>query len=97
MGLQTLVIAGAFPLSFCHRLMIARSLAANADMLVFDETLTGLDPAVARRILDAARRRGAAVVFSTHKPALLGYADRILRLPSSSQCPEGDTSISETQ
>jgi ABC-type bacteriocin/lantibiotic exporter with double-glycine peptidase domain len=97
MGLQTLVIAGAFPLSFCHRLMIARSLAAGADLLVFDETLTDLDPAIAREILDAARRRGAAVIFSTHKPALLGFADRVIRLPPRTQPGVDETTISETQ
>jgi ABC-type multidrug transport system fused ATPase/permease subunit len=97
MGLQTLVIAGSFPQNFCHRLMIARSLAADADLLVFDETLTDLDPAVVLRILDAARRRGAAVIFSTHKPALLEFADRVIRLPPRPQRGAGGTAISDTQ
>jgi ABC-type bacteriocin/lantibiotic exporter with double-glycine peptidase domain len=97
MGLQTLVIAGAFPQSFCHRLMIARSLAADADLLVFDETLTDLDPIIAKDILDAARRRGAAVIFATHKPALLDLADRIIALSPRDQPAAGGKSISDTQ
>jgi ABC-type multidrug transport system ATPase subunit/ABC-type transporter Mla maintaining outer membrane lipid asymmetry permease subunit MlaE len=68
-----------------QRLALARTLAFNPEVLLFDEPSSGLDPrnarAAAGRIRDAARTRGKACVVVTHDyPNLLPAADRVLWL-----------------
>ncbi len=66
-----------------QRVLIAQGLAAEADLLVLDEPMTGLDVVSRQRVLDvmaAERRRGATVVFSTHDMAEAAGADRVVLL-----------------
>ncbi len=48
------------------RVFIARALLAKSDLVVLDESLSGLDPATARTVLDALRRRAPALVVMAH-------------------------------
>ena len=66
-----------------QRVAIARCLAQEPRLILADEPVSNLDPARAAEILDlitnAARNRGATVVFSSHQPDLaLRFADRIV-------------------
>jgi len=80
MGVQTLLVAGAFPFSLMQQILIARALIQKPDLLVLDETLSALDVETARSIVTAARSRGAMVVFSTHRLDLLDLANKVVRL-----------------
>lgn len=54
-----------------QRVMIARSMIHDPDILVLDEATTGLDPVAAAAvcgIIEEARRGGRTVVFSSHAP-----------------------------
>lgn len=68
-----------------QRVAIARCLAQEPKLLLADEPVSNLDPAHAERVLrlitEAAQKRGATVVFSSHQPELsLRFADRIVGL-----------------
>lgn len=70
-----------------QRVAIARALAAEPDVLLLDEPLTGLDIAAAaavRAVLrDVVRRTGCAVVLTTHDLLdVFTLADRVLVLES---------------
>jgi iron complex transport system ATP-binding protein len=58
--------------------LIARTLAQDARICLFDEPSATLDPAHRARVfaaLDAVAERGAAVLYSTHEPGEAGRAD----------------------
>jgi phospholipid/cholesterol/gamma-HCH transport system ATP-binding protein len=64
------------------RVALARALALEPEVLLFDEPTTGLDPmtsaAIARLILDTRRETGCATIVVTHDLALARtVADRI--------------------
>ncbi len=80
MGLETLVVEGGFPQSLIRQLLIAQALAQRPVLLVLDETFSGLDRAVAETIIAAARRRGIALLFATHRGDLAALADRVVRI-----------------
>lgn len=66
-----------------QRLAIARALYGDPRYLVMDEPDSSLDENGQRaliRLIREAKRRGATVVFTTHRPELLEVADRILVL-----------------
>lgn len=66
-----------------QRALLAQGLARGADLLLLDEPTTGLDAESALRIREVLRDeadRGVAVVCVSHDTALLGDADRIIRL-----------------
>ncbi|MFN0006441.1 MAG: ATP-binding cassette domain-containing protein, partial [Planctomycetota bacterium] len=48
------------------RVFIARALLARGDLVVLDESLAGLDPHTARKVLDALGRRAPALVVMAH-------------------------------
>ncbi|MDV3252672.1 ABC transporter ATP-binding protein/permease [Devosia sp. BK] len=85
MGIQTLLVAGAFPFSLTRQVLIARALVQNPDLLILDETLSALDAETVRSMIGAARARGAMVIYSTHRSELLGFADRIIPLGAQHQ------------
>lgn len=80
MGMQALVVEGGFPKSLGQQLLVARALAQRPDLLVLDETFSSLDPRIVETIIAAARRRGIALVFATHRADLVALADRTIPL-----------------
>jgi ATP-binding cassette subfamily C protein len=87
-------VDGAWPLSMGqqHQLALARALYGRPRVLVLDELAAGLDAAGEAEVillLAELRREGVAVVFTTHRPALVGAADRVLALRNGSLVPAG--------
>jgi ABC-type Mn2+/Zn2+ transport system ATPase subunit len=66
-----------------QRVLVARAVAASAELLLLDEPITGLDlpsQEIILEVIDAEAARGAAVVFSTHQLAEARHADRVILL-----------------
>jgi iron complex transport system ATP-binding protein len=66
-----------------QRVFVAQGLAQQADLLLLDEPVTGLDMVSRQRILDVARSeadRGTAVVMTTHDLNEAAEADHVLLL-----------------
>jgi manganese transport system ATP-binding protein len=66
-----------------QRVLVAQGLASQADLLVLDEPMTGLDVVSRGRILEVMedeRAAGRTVVFSTHDLAEAASADQIILL-----------------
>jgi ABC-type Mn2+/Zn2+ transport system ATPase subunit len=66
-----------------QRVLVAQALAAEPDVLLLDEPITGLDLPSQLRILDVIAdhaRQGGLVVFSTHHLAEARRADRVMLL-----------------
>ncbi|SDE05992.1 ATP-binding cassette domain-containing protein [Belnapia rosea] len=75
-----------------QRLAIARALYGRPRLLVLDELAGALDAAGEAQVialLDRLRREGVAVVFTTHRPALVRAADRVLALRNGALVPAG--------
>jgi ABC-type Mn2+/Zn2+ transport system ATPase subunit len=66
-----------------QRVLVAQGLAAQAELLVLDEPMTGLDVVSREQILDvifAERDAGRTVLFSTHDMAEAARADLVVLL-----------------
>jgi ABC-type uncharacterized transport system fused permease/ATPase subunit len=63
-----------------QRLGVARLLLNGADLVIGDEFTSALDIASEARVYAAIRQLGAAVVSVGHRPSLLQYHTRMLRL-----------------
>ena len=65
-----------------QRIAIARSLLRRGSVLLFDEATSALDPETERRLLErvAGARDGRTVIFITHRPSVLEYCDKVLRV-----------------
>jgi ABC-type multidrug transport system fused ATPase/permease subunit len=63
-----------------QRLMVARALVRDPELLVLDEATAGLDAETEARVVERLLRRGGAVVMVTHRTAPLAAADAVLRL-----------------
>ena len=65
-----------------QRIAIARSLLRRGSVWLFDEATSALDPDTERRLLErmAKARDGRTVIFITHRPSVLEYCDRVLRV-----------------
>ena len=66
-----------------QRLAIARSLYADAKILVFDEPIGSLDPENAAQVLDAIqflKKSGKTIIIVSHQPEALIHCDRIFEL-----------------
>ncbi|WP_353651352.1 ABC transporter ATP-binding protein [Nakamurella sp. A5-74] len=67
-----------------QRVALARALAGEPQLILADEPTAQLDSATAGRILalihDLVRERGVAAVVTTHDPALIDLADRVIEL-----------------
>ena len=84
LGYATL-ISGQHQLSMGqrHRIAIARALYGRPKLLVMDELAASLDAegeAEIARLLQVLREEGTSVIFTTHRPALLAMADRVLAI-----------------
>jgi len=75
------------------RLMLARALATEADILLADEPVASLDPAYAldaMAVLRAEARRGACVIVSLHDLGLAArFADRVIVLNGGKVAADG--------
>lgn len=80
MGIQTLVAEGSFPAGLVQRLLIARALARDPDLLVLDEATAALDEDTQAALFADLRRLGVSVLVASHRPATLALADRVLDL-----------------
>lgn len=66
-----------------QRVLVAQGLASEAELLVLDEPMTGLDVVSRRRILEVMaeeRAAGRTVVFSTHDLSEAAAADQVVLL-----------------
>ncbi len=66
-----------------HRIAIARAVYGRPKVVVMDELAASLDQegeADVARLLAVLRDEGTAVIFTTHRPGLLGVADRVLAI-----------------
>ncbi len=68
-----------------QRVAIARVLAQSPDMILADEPVSHLDPALTREVVDlltaACRRRGATLVMAIHQPDLAkAHMERVIAL-----------------
>jgi len=82
-----------------QRVGIARALLRNSPIVLLDEPTSGLDLAAERALVDALKRLmdGRTVVMTTHRPALLGLADRIETMVDGRLQPQGAPALSTPQ
>ncbi|MFF4752310.1 thiol reductant ABC exporter subunit CydD [Streptomyces sp. NPDC001270] len=68
-----------------QRLALARAFLADRPLLLLDEPTAALDGATEAEVVAAVRRLavGRTVLLVVHRPALLGVADRVVRLEGS--------------
>ncbi|KAA0576363.1 ATP-binding cassette domain-containing protein [Azospirillum sp. Sh1] len=83
MGIQTLVGEDSFPAGLMQRLLIARALARDPDLLVLDEATAALDEDIQAALFADLRARGIAVLVASHRPSTLALADHVLDLSNS--------------
>ncbi|MDN3268066.1 ATP-binding cassette domain-containing protein [Streptomyces sp. MA15] len=77
-----------------RRVVLARALAAEPDVLLLDEPTAGLDPDSARLVLDLLdrlRENGPAVLTVTHDAGTAARADRVLHLTGRRLVPRPHT------
>ncbi|MFE6620552.1 thiol reductant ABC exporter subunit CydD [Streptomyces sp. NPDC057740] len=72
-----------------QRLALARAFLADRPVLLLDEPTAALDGATEAEVVEAVRRLavGRTVLLVVHRPALLGVADRVVRL-TEAEAPE---------
>ena len=63
-----------------QRLAVARAIYSNAPVLLLDEATSALDETTERNLLSALRKLDRTVIIVTHRPAALGFCDRVVRM-----------------
>ena len=80
MGIQTLVAAGTLPSGMIQRLLIARAIIRDPDIVFLDEATTGLDEDQQSSLVRALRTRGKGVLIASHRETAHSLADRTVAL-----------------
>ena len=77
-----------------QRVAIARALVNHPDLVIADEPTANLDSATGEDVLEVIKglneRDGVTFIFSTHNPAILRYATRLIRLKDGELAGPGD-------
>lgn len=94
-GLGTAVIARGrnFSGGQRQRLEIARALTYDPKVLILDEALDALNPALEEKLRVNLRRRGCALVIVSHRASTLAACDRVLHFADRrlhEQCPASE-------
>ena len=64
-----------------QRLLIARALYKDPQLLIFDEATSALDPDTERQLLkNILASHDRTVIFITHRPAVVDYCDQTLMI-----------------
>ena len=67
-----------------QRVAIARALVNHPDLVIADEPTANLDSRTGNEVLQVIKglneRDGVTFIFSTHNPAILSFATRLIRL-----------------
>jgi ATP-binding cassette subfamily B protein RaxB len=66
-----------------QRMFLARAFYRKAAILFMDEATSHLDPALERRITDRMKASGTTRIFISHRPEVIGTADRVIALSMS--------------
>lgn len=69
-----------------RRLALARCLALGGECYLLDEPFSGVDLPRALRIMERLKELNAPVVISSHEPAILALADRVLTVDGPPLC-----------
>jgi ATP-binding cassette, subfamily C, bacterial LapB len=82
LGYDTMLKSSAgreIPAATAQRICIARAIATNPSVLIFDETNTLLDMSGERKFSEALRslRKTATIILATHRPSLIRMADTV--------------------
>ncbi|MES5819157.1 thiol reductant ABC exporter subunit CydD [Streptomyces sp. RG80] len=82
-----------------QRLALARAFLADRPVLLLDEPTAALDGATEAEVVAAVRRLavGRTVLLVVHRPALLGVADRVVRLEGPVPVAPGEPAAGETR
>jgi ABC-type multidrug transport system fused ATPase/permease subunit len=80
MGMHTLIVPGIIPDGLVQRLMIARAIAGQPELLFLDDMLSALDCDSCERLLRGLRGRQVTIVLTARDGAVPAAADRFLRL-----------------
>ncbi|MGF1462410.1 MAG: peptidase domain-containing ABC transporter [Maricaulaceae bacterium] len=82
MGYQTLIgdLGASLSAGQIQRLMLARALYRNPDILFLDEGTANLDPETEARIVQSLSELACTQIIIAHRPAAISYADRVLKL-----------------
>lgn len=60
-----------------QRVAVARALAAPGELLIADEPTANLDIQTEKKVIEALLKTSSALLYTTHNPALVGYADKV--------------------
>jgi ABC-type protease/lipase transport system fused ATPase/permease subunit len=88
-------LSGTYQLSMGqrHRIALARALYGRPKLLLLDELAGSMDSegeAHVAELLQQLREEGTSVIFTTHRPALVAVADRVLALRNGTLVPAGE-------
>lgn len=87
-GLDTLCTeqGGGLSEGQAQRIAIARALLRDRPVMLFDEATSALDPDTECRLLqNIMSDRGKTIIFITHRPAVIKYCDRTLKVERNEQ------------
>lgn len=71
-----------------QRIAIARSILRPGSILILDEVTSALDEETEQELLQRLTHSqlGKTLIFVTHRPAIIGYCDRVLKIGKEQEC-----------